>query len=352
MHYAKPLARLVGELEKLPGIGPKSAQRLAFHILRSSEDEARRLAESITEVKSRIKLCPVCFNFTDKDVCDICRDPKRDRSLICVVAEPRDLVAMEKTNEFKGLYHVLGGVISPMDGIGPEMLKGWASAAPGQPGLQPGVRRLRTAAARPSVQLLPDPYVPIAGPTLEAEELGSHLPEQFVAGSSAIDQVTGQIPDPRTALVDPVDDPTVARVVALARRPVPDDLTSPKLRVAIVDFDRLAVCGELFAVNQIFCALGTTIKRAGSQDAFRRVDFEYPLAAAKLGVEHGARHFLLVSALGASAQSRIFYNRVKGQLEDALRTLPYRSVTIVRPSLLLGERREFRLGEVIARDRR
>lgn len=146
-----------------------------------------------------------------------------------------------------------------------------------------------------------------------------------------------------------LDDPTVAHVVALARRPFPDDVTSPKLRVAIVDFDRLVVCGELFAVDQVFCALGTTIKQAGSQDAFRRVDFEYPLAAAKLGVEHGARHFLLVSALGASAQSRIFYNRVKGQLEDALRTLPYRSVTIVRPSLLLGERSEFRLGEAIAK---
>ncbi len=123
MYYAKPLAKLVGELERLPGIGPKSAQRLAFHILRSSEEEARRLAESIAEVKSAITLCPVCFNFTDKEICEICRDPKRDRSVICVVAEPRDLVAMEKTNEFKGLYHVLGGVISPMDGVGAEMLK-------------------------------------------------------------------------------------------------------------------------------------------------------------------------------------------------------------------------------------
>jgi len=123
MYYAKPLAKLVGELEKLPGIGPKSAQRLAFHILRSPEEEARRLAEAITDVKSRISLCPVCYNFTDREICDICRDPKRDRSMLCVVAEPRDLVAMEKTNEYKGLYHVLGGVISPMDGIGPEMLK-------------------------------------------------------------------------------------------------------------------------------------------------------------------------------------------------------------------------------------
>lgn len=145
-----------------------------------------------------------------------------------------------------------------------------------------------------------------------------------------------------------LDDPSVARVVALARRPL-SDVASAKLRVEMVDFDRLAAYGALFDVDQIFCALGTTIKQAGSQDAFRRVDLEYPLAAAKLGVEHGARHFLLVSAVGASAGSRVFYNRVKGELEDALRTLPYRSVTIVRPSLLLGDRAEFRLGEQIAK---
>lgn len=123
MHYAKPLAKLVGEFEKLPGIGPKSAQRLAFHILRVSDDEARSLAEAVMSVKQHIKLCPVCFNYTDQDRCEICSDAKRDRSLLCVVSEPRDVVAMEKTNEFKGLFHVLGGVISPMDGIGPEMLK-------------------------------------------------------------------------------------------------------------------------------------------------------------------------------------------------------------------------------------
>lgn len=123
MHYAKPLARLVGELEKLPGIGPKSAQRVAFHILRTGEDEARLLAESILEVKQRISTCPTCFNFTDQELCEVCRDPRRDRTTICVVADPRDLVAMEKTNEYRGAYHVLGGVISPMDGIGPDMLK-------------------------------------------------------------------------------------------------------------------------------------------------------------------------------------------------------------------------------------
>ena len=123
MHYAKPLAKLVSEFEKLPGIGPKSAQRLAFHILRIPEDEARSLAEAVLNVKQFIKLCPVCFNYTDRERCDICADARRDRSLLCVVSEPRDVVAMEKTNEFRGLYHVLGGVISPMDGIGPEMLK-------------------------------------------------------------------------------------------------------------------------------------------------------------------------------------------------------------------------------------
>ena len=123
MHYAKPLAKLVGELEKLPGIGPKSAQRLAFHILRSTEEEARLLSDSIMDVKANIHLCKICFNFTDQELCEICRDPKRDRSAICVVADPRDLVAMEKTNEYRGVYHVLQGVISPMEGIGPDMLK-------------------------------------------------------------------------------------------------------------------------------------------------------------------------------------------------------------------------------------
>jgi recombination protein RecR len=123
MHYAKPLARLVGELEKLPGIGPKSAQRLAFHILRATEEEARLLSDSIVDVKMSITLCKVCFNFTDQELCEICRDPKRDRSVICVVAEPRDLVAMEKTNEYRGMYHVLQGVISPMEGVGPDALK-------------------------------------------------------------------------------------------------------------------------------------------------------------------------------------------------------------------------------------
>jgi len=123
LHYAKPLAQLVGELEKLPGIGPKSAQRMAFYLLRVPTEEARKLADAILEVKEKIGFCRECYNFTDKEVCDICSDTRRDSSFMCVVAEPRDLIAMDKTNEYRGLYHVLQGVISPQDGIMPDMLR-------------------------------------------------------------------------------------------------------------------------------------------------------------------------------------------------------------------------------------
>ena len=123
MYYPRPLAKLVGELEKLPGIGPKSAQRMAFYILRASDEDARLLTDAIGEVKQKITQCKVCYNFADKDVCDLCASDKRDKTTVCVVSEPRDVIAMEKTNEYKGVYHVLQGVISPMDGIGPEMLR-------------------------------------------------------------------------------------------------------------------------------------------------------------------------------------------------------------------------------------
>ncbi len=142
-------------------------------------------------------------------------------------------------------------------------------------------------------------------------------------------------------------DPSVQRIVVLARRPLVD--APSKAEVHVVGFDRLDDHAPLFAVDQVMCALGTTIKAAGSQEAFRRVDFEYGLNIASLGAAAGAHHLLLVSAVGANASSRVFYNRVKGELEDAVRRLPYRSITIVRPSLLLGERREHRLGESIAK---
>ena len=122
VYYPKSLARLVGEFEKLPGIGPKSAQRLAFHVMRVPEDETRSLADALMAVKGSIRFCNICHNYSEGDICDICADSRRDHAALCVVAEPRDLIAMEKTNEFRGVYHVLHGVISP-GGVTPDRLK-------------------------------------------------------------------------------------------------------------------------------------------------------------------------------------------------------------------------------------
>lgn len=123
MHYSKSLEKLLAELEKLPGLGPKSAQRIAFHLLRATEEEAERLAEAILDARRKTSNCKICFNWTDGEVCQICADERRNPGEVMVVAEPRDLVAIEKTKEFKGRYHVLGGVISPLDGVTPEMLR-------------------------------------------------------------------------------------------------------------------------------------------------------------------------------------------------------------------------------------
>ncbi len=119
-NYAKPLAKLIAELNKLPGIGGKSAQRLAFHLLAMEEGEAEAIAAAIVEARRSMKYCSVCGNLTDVDPCAICSDMSRDRSTVCVVESPRDVTAMEKIREYRGLYHVLNGAISPMDGIGPE----------------------------------------------------------------------------------------------------------------------------------------------------------------------------------------------------------------------------------------
>ncbi len=118
--YAKPLNKLINELSKLPGIGGKSAQRLAFHILSLEQQEAAALAQSILEAKEKMKYCSCCGNLTDEDPCIICMDAERDQTVICVVESPRDVFAMERMKDFNGLYHVLHGAISPMDGIGPE----------------------------------------------------------------------------------------------------------------------------------------------------------------------------------------------------------------------------------------
>ncbi len=120
---AEPISRLIEELNKLPGIGPKSAKRLAYHLLRSSDEEAKALAEAILTLKEKIKLCSVCFDSTDCDPCRICQDRERDHSKICVVEKPSDVLPLEQTGRYAGVYHVLHGTISPTQGIGPEDLK-------------------------------------------------------------------------------------------------------------------------------------------------------------------------------------------------------------------------------------
>ena len=122
MEYPGPVAKLVNELNKLPGVGPKTAQRLAFFILNEPPEGAERLARTIIEARRSVKYCSVCSSLTDTDPCAICRNPSRDKTIICVVEEPRDVISIERSREFRGIYHVLRGAISPMDGIGPDDL--------------------------------------------------------------------------------------------------------------------------------------------------------------------------------------------------------------------------------------
>ncbi|HZA86542.1 MAG TPA: recombination mediator RecR, partial [Acidimicrobiales bacterium] len=121
--YAGPVQDLIDELGRLPGVGPKSAQRIAFHLLKLGKDDALRLARAIAEAKDRVSFCRTCFNLAEGDLCGICANPRRDPRVVCVVEEPRDLVAVEKTGEFNGRYHVLQGAISPIEGVGPEQLR-------------------------------------------------------------------------------------------------------------------------------------------------------------------------------------------------------------------------------------
>jgi recombination protein RecR len=121
--YAGPVQDLIDELGRLPGVGPKSAQRIAFHLLKLPKDDALRLARAIGEVKERVSFCRRCFNIAEGEECGLCADPRRDGHIVCVVEEPKDIVAVEKTGEFKGRYHVLQGAISPIEGIGPDQLR-------------------------------------------------------------------------------------------------------------------------------------------------------------------------------------------------------------------------------------
>jgi recombination protein RecR len=121
--YEGAVQDLIDELGRLPGVGPKSAQRIAFHLLAADPVDVRRLVAALTEVKDKVRFCSICGNVSEEDQCRICRDPRRDQTVICVVEEPKDVVAIEKTREFRGRYHVLGGAISPIEGVGPDDLR-------------------------------------------------------------------------------------------------------------------------------------------------------------------------------------------------------------------------------------
>ncbi|MGE5351783.1 MAG: oxidoreductase, partial [Acidobacteriota bacterium] len=142
-------------------------------------------------------------------------------------------------------------------------------------------------------------------------------------------------------------DPFISQVNAMVRNPT--GVSDPKLKEFVINFDEMENYPEIFRVRAIICALGSTIKKAGSKDNFKKVDYHYPLRIAKMGLQQGATHYVLVSSLNADARSGTFYLRTKGELEDALKTLGYKQLTILRPSLLLGKRKEFRLGEEIAK---
>jgi recombination protein RecR len=154
--FAPPVQRLVTELSKLPGIGNRTAQRLAFYILRCTDDDANALAAAIREVKERIVLCEICFNLADEPRCRVCTDERRDRGVICVVEEPSDVIPMERTHEYHGVYHVLGGALSPIDGIDPEHLRieelyaRVDGADPGAEGREPAAVREVVLATNPT----------------------------------------------------------------------------------------------------------------------------------------------------------------------------------------------------------
>lgn len=154
--FAEPLARLIQEFKRLPGIGQKSAQRLAFHVLRASREDAERLAQAILDVKDRLGLCTVCNNISDSELCPFCRNPSRDPSVICVVEEPHNILPIETTRQYEGLYHVLHGAISPLRGIGPEQLK-----------IKSLLERLRSGAVKEIILA--------TNPTVEGEATAAYL---------------------------------------------------------------------------------------------------------------------------------------------------------------------------------
>ena len=175
MLYEGPIQSLVEELGRLPGIGPKSAQRLAFHILNAESADAQRLAKAIVEVKEKVRFCVRCFNVSELEECRICRDTRRDATVICVVEEPRDVLAIERTGEFRGRYHVLGGAISPIDGVGPEQL------------------RIKELAARIGVEDIQEVVV-ATNPNIEGEATASYLARLLKAMDLKVSRIASGLP--------------------------------------------------------------------------------------------------------------------------------------------------------------
>jgi recombination protein RecR len=176
----EPVARLIEALSRLPGIGPKTAQRLTYHLLRASDAEARALAAALIDVRDKVVFCDRCFNISDAPLCPICRDPARDVLRLCVVEEPLDVLALERTGEFKGLYHVLHGAISPIDGVGPERLK---------------VRELLARADEAKRDGAPFEEVIIAtNPTLEGEATAMYLAERLEDTVGVVSRIARGLP--------------------------------------------------------------------------------------------------------------------------------------------------------------
>jgi recombination protein RecR len=176
----EPVARLIEAFARLPGVGPKTAQRLTYHLLRSPDSEARSLALALTAVRDEVILCERCFNFATEPVCRICSDPDRDASRLCVVEEPLDVLAIERTGEFRGRYHVLHGAISPIDGVGPDRLR---------------IRELldRVDAARGAGDAIAE-VILATNPTLEGEATAMYLAERLADGATLVTRIARGLP--------------------------------------------------------------------------------------------------------------------------------------------------------------
>lgn len=173
--YEGAIQELIDELGRLPGVGPKSAQRIAFYLLEAEEDQAKKLSEILTEVRQRVRFCETCGNVSESDICNLCTDPRRDDSMICVVEESKDVQAIERTREFKGRYHVLGGAISPIAGIGPDQLR---------------IRQLMTRLSDTRIQEV----VIATNPNLEGEATATYLTRMLASLEISVSKLASGLP--------------------------------------------------------------------------------------------------------------------------------------------------------------